>query len=101
LETFIRIFAENSGLASNKVLAKLHSAHHEGRTTEGVNVNDEEECLCDAKQLGILDTYSGKSWGLQYATNAARTILLVDQIIMAKRAGGPKARAAQGDQDDD
>lgn len=43
-----------------------------------------------------------KYWGLKYAVNAAATILRVDQIIMAKRAGGPKARPdGPMDQDDD
>ena len=55
------------------------------------------------REDGILDLYLGKLWAVQYATNAACTILQVDQIIMAKRAGGPKARPAQGpaDADDD
>merc|ERR1712048_487097 len=44
-----------------------------------------------------------KMWALKYAVNAACTILRVDQIIMAKRAGGPKPRDTSGgmDQDDD
>lgn len=40
-------------------------------------------------------------WGLKYAVGAAATILRVDQIIMAKRAGGPKPRQGGGDNDDD
>jgi T-complex protein 1 subunit theta len=40
-----------------------------------------------------------KYWAMKYATNAACTILRVDQIIMAKRAGGPKARPGQGPMD--
>lgn len=50
---------------------------------------------------GILDLYLGKLWAIQYATNAASTILQVDQIIMAKRAGGPKPRPANGPAEDD
>ena len=51
----------------------------------------------------MLDLMLAKKWALKYATNAACTILRVDQIIMAKRAGGPKPRDTQGgmDQDDD
>ena len=54
----------------------------------------------------ILDLYVNKYWSMKYATNAASTILKVDQIIMAKRAGGPKAPAGgggggAGDADDD
>ena len=44
--------------------------------------------------------YLTKYWGLKYAINAACTILKVDQIIMAKRAGGPKPRTAGNDDDD-
>jgi len=56
----------------------------------------------DVKERGIVDVYLAKFWAIQYATNAASTILQVDQIIMAKKAGGPKARPAKGgDADDD
>ena len=54
--------------------------------------------------LGIFDLLVTKFWGMKYAVNAAATILRVDQIIMAKRAGGPKAKSSQGpmdSQDDD
>lgn len=50
---------------------------------------------------GILDSYLVKHWGLRLATNAAVTILRVDQIIMAKPAGGPKPPKQQGDWDRD
>ena len=50
----------------------------------------------DVLEAGILDLYLNKYWSMKYATNAAGTILKVDQIIMAKRAGGPRAPAAGG-----
>jgi hypothetical protein len=31
-----------------------------------------------------------KSWAIKLATEAARTVLSVDQIIVARQAGGPK-----------
>jgi T-complex protein 1 subunit theta len=31
-----------------------------------------------------------KSWAVKLATEAARTVLSVDQIIVARQAGGPK-----------
>lgn len=55
--------------------------------------------ICDAPLNEILDLYITKYWALKYAVNAACTILKVDQIIMAKRAGGPKN--AVPDKDDD
>lgn len=46
--------------------------------------------MIDAVKEGVLDTFASKYWGLKYATAAAATVLRVDQIIMAKRSGGPK-----------
>jgi T-complex protein 1 subunit theta len=65
-------------------------------------LQDESDGTVDVIPAGIFDVFTTKFWGIQYATNAASTILRVDQIIMAKRAGGPKARDAKGaDADDD
>ena len=50
----------------------------------------------DVVQAAVLDLYLTKFWGLKYAVNATSTILKVYQIIMAKRAGGPKAPAGSG-----
>ena len=59
-------------------------------------------CFQDCLESNVLDLMLAKKWALKYATNAACTVLRVDQIIMAKRAGGPKPRDTQGqDQDDD
>ena len=42
-----------------------------------------------------------RRWGLKLATDAVVTVLKVDQIIMAKQAGGPKAPpTGQGDDED-
>lgn len=51
---------------------------------------DDKGSILDAKEAEIYDLYLTVMWGLKFATNAASTILKVDQIIMAKRAGGPK-----------
>lgn len=103
LESFVKIFAENSGLKSNEVLAKMIAEHASGKATAGFNIDDDSsDGICDVKERGILDLYYCKLWAIEYATTAAKTILQVDQIIMAKRAGGPKPRDAKGgDQDDD
>ena len=44
----------------------------------------------DASGEGILDLLVSKHWAIKLATEAARTVLSVDQIIVAKQAGGPK-----------
>lgn len=50
----------------------------------------EGAAIKDVVEAGIIDLYLTKFWGMKYALNATNTILKVDQIIMAKRAGGPK-----------
>ena len=49
---------------------------------------------------GIFDLYTAKWWALRLATEAAVTVLRIDQIIMAKVAGGPKPRGGGMDDDD-
>lgn len=70
-----------------------------GKRTAGVDI-ESDGSVCDALEKEILDLYLCKFWGLKYAVGAAATILRVDQIIMAKRAGGPKARQAPGSDDE-
>lgn len=52
--------------------------------------NEDGTGTLDAKDEGILDLLISKSWAIKLATEAARTVLSVDQIIVARQAGGPK-----------
>ena len=52
--------------------------------------NEDETGTLDAQREGILDLMISKSWAIKLATEAARTVLSVDQIIVARQAGGPK-----------
>lgn len=45
----------------------------------------------------VMDLYATKKNALRLAVNAVLTILKVDQIIMAKEAGGPALRPPQKD----
>ncbi|XP_049763249.1 T-complex protein 1 subunit theta [Schistocerca cancellata] len=101
LETFVKCLAENSGVKSSEVVSKLYAAHEEGKKNHGFDIEGEGAAIIDVAEAGIIDLYLTKMWGLKYATNAACTILKVDQIIMAKRAGGPKAPQAGGQNDED
>nr|CAD7459100.1 unnamed protein product [Timema tahoe] len=100
LESFPKVLAENSGVRGNEVVSKLYAAHQEGNKNVGFDIEAEAAVVKDVSNAGILDLYITKMWGLKYATSAACTILKVDQIIMAKRAGGPKVRPP-GPNDDD
>lgn len=57
--------------------------------------------MLNAKEAGILDVLSAKSWAIKLATDAAVTILSVDQIIMSRPAGGPKPPAPNPNWDED
>ncbi|KAL8806730.1 MAG: hypothetical protein Q9182_001128 [Xanthomendoza sp. 2 TL-2023] len=62
--------------------------------TLGVDIeNDDGTGTLDAKDEGILDLLISKQWAIRLATEAARTVLSVDQIIVARQAGGPKPPA--------
>lgn len=58
--------------------------------TDQSRQNEEDTGILDAQDAGILDLMVTKSWAIKLATEAARTVLSVDQIIVARQAGGPK-----------
>ncbi|CAB3226740.1 unnamed protein product [Arctia plantaginis] len=100
LESIPKALAENSGANATEVVNNIYKAHKAGNKNAGYDIESENNGVCDAKEKNILDLYILKNWGLKYAVGAATTILKVDQIIMAKRAGGPKPKAAAGSDDE-
>ncbi|KAJ1948233.1 T-complex protein 1 subunit theta [Linderina macrospora] len=106
LEVFARTLGDNVGVDSTALVAKLIAAHH-SKTGDvagpavGIDVDYEHEPrVLDAHKAGILDPLAVKQWAIRYATQAALTVLQIDQIIMAKTAGGPKLPKQQGHWDD-
>ncbi|KAJ2025960.1 T-complex protein 1 subunit theta, partial [Coemansia sp. S610] len=101
---FARTLADNAGVDSTALVARLIAAHQGGGAAMGFDVeSDHEPRLVDAKAAGIVDSLAVKQWALRYATHAALTVLQVDQIVMAKTAGGPKLpkqQAGHWDNDD-
>jgi T-complex protein 1 subunit theta len=57
--------------------------------------------VLDAFEEKILDLAVSKSWAIKLATEAARTVLSVDQIIVARQAGGPKPPGQNPNWDED
>ena len=119
-EVIPRTLAESAGLDATEVLATLYAAHHKSSSsssnkkdddddddddeddddepdwTMGVDVENEDGTgTLDAKEEGILDLLVSKQWAIRLATEAARTVLSVDQIIVARQAGGPKPPGGQ------
>lgn len=101
LEVFPKTLAESSGTHASELLSKLYAAHKEGKRNYGFDIDGEGAALIDTVEAGILDLYLTKQWAMKYAVGAACTVLKVDQIIMAKRAGGPKAPPGGGRDEDD
>ena len=102
-EVIPRTLAESAGLDATEVLATLYTAHHKAATSKnsdehewtiGVDIENEDGTgTLDAEDEGILDLLISKQWAIRLATEAARTVLSVDQIIVARQAGGPKPPA--------
>ena len=53
----------------------------------GINIKTGE--IEDAQNFGVLDHLETKRWAIKHAYNSIRTIIKIDQIIVAKPAGGP------------
>lgn len=102
-EVIPRTLAESAGIDATEVLSRLYTAHSKRADwTTGVDIENEDNTgTLDAKKKGILDLMISKSWAIKLATEAARTVLSVDQIIVARQAGGPKPPGPNPNWDED
>ncbi|KAL1886483.1 T-complex protein 1 subunit theta [Paecilomyces lecythidis] len=123
-EVIPRTLAESAGLDATEVLSHLYTAHHrpsgpaeesseeeeEGSSSEeedpywttGVDLDSSTNTgTIDAVEEGILDLMVSKNWAIRLATESARTVLSVDQIIVARQAGGPKPPGPNPNWDED
>ncbi|CAI9780969.1 unnamed protein product [Fraxinus pennsylvanica] len=83
-----KTLAENAGLNAMEIISSLYAENASGNTKVGIDL---EEGVCkDVSKMNVWDLYITKYFALKYATHAASTVLRVDQIIMAKPAGGPR-----------
>ena len=89
LECVARTLAENAGWDALQVVADLRAAHVTGETDKGVDIVNPPG-ITSMKDNEIYDLAKVKQSALKLAIEAAITVLKVDQIIMSKRAGGPK-----------
>lgn len=76
-----------AGLNATDVLAALKAAHAGGRESAGLDVETGEPADL-YKTQGIVDLYMTKWWALRLASDAAVTVLKVDQIIMVRQGLG-------------
>lgn len=115
-EVIPRTLAESAGLDATEVLSRLYTAHHRADRKSGGENGEEEEPYwttgvdlekgsqtgtLDAIDEGILDLIATKESAIRLASEAARTVLSVDQIIVARQAGGPKPPGPNPNWDED
>jgi len=94
-EVIPRTLAENAGLNPADIISTLYARHNNGEDSFAVDV--EGACV---GETDVVDLYTTKDTAIRLASDAACTVLRIDQIIMSKPAGGPKA-PQQGGRDDD
>ena len=98
LQVIPRTLAENAGLDPTEVVSKLMEKYsNDVRCGYGVDIEGKDICNVMNEKQPVLDVYATKKNALRLAVNAVLTILKVDQIIMAKEAGGPKLWTPQKD----
>lgn len=92
LEFVPRTLAENSGQDAAIVLAALGAGHANGNASLGVDINAAGTDREGIRETGdaLVDLFATKMSAFTLSIDAAVTVLRVDQIIMSKKAGGPK-----------
>merc|ERR1712070_545177 len=100
LEVVPKVLAENSGTAHIDAITALYAAHQKGEKAAGVDVDGGGGAICNAAEKEVWDHALTKRWALRFCVEAVTTVLQVDQIIMAKQAGGPKAPEGGGRDED-
>lgn len=98
LEAFGKILLENAGLKSAQQIAELLSKN-QNSASYGVSVFEEK--IDESKNLQVYDNYRSKLDAIEISCKTACTILRIDQIILAKPAGGPKPKGNSGWDNDD
>jgi len=88
------VLIESAGLPRTLTLTALAKAHQNGKSTTGINMDKQcvAGCYTEGQEMksNHLCHLKSKKWAIKFATDAACTILNVDEIIMSKPAGGPK-----------
>ncbi len=82
LESIPITLAENGGMDAIDTVVELRTKHGKKGTTWGVDVTNGK--IADMKALGVLEPTKVKKQALSSATEAARLILRIDDIISSK-----------------
>ena len=85
-EVVPRTLLDNSGYNVHETLSTLKAKSlTDGKM--GIDVKKGE--IQNSFDLGVYDSLMTKTWGIKLAVEAVFTVLRIDQVIVAKPAGGP------------
>lgn len=82
-----RTMAENAGVKATELISNLYAAHNGGEKNIGFDIEGEGTATRDSAESDILDAFLVKYWGLKFSSNAACTVLSVDQITTQNGSG--------------
>lgn len=95
----INTLLDNAGLDKNRDMTEFLPKNVNGPDYAVDVLNGK---ITPSEEMSVYDHLESKKWAIQLASDAAITVLKVDQIIVAKPAGGPKPKGQSGwDNDDD
>lgn len=77
------ILADNAGLDSSDLVARLRKAVYGGMTTAGLDLIKEGGGVADMRELGVVEAWKLKNAVVNSASEAAELLLRVDNIIRA------------------
>lgn len=101
-EVIPRSLGQNAGHKTTELISDLYNAHAKGELTTGVGMNvDDDAALVDMSAAGVWDCYVAKESALRLVASTCMDVLRVDQIIMARPAGGPKMKGPNKNWDKD
>ncbi|KRX19307.1 T-complex protein 1 subunit theta, partial [Trichinella nelsoni] len=101
LESLPKQIADNIGAKWVEIYPNLMKKHENGENNYGLDIKAPKGGILNAVSAEIFDCFSVKEWGIKLAVNAVNTIINVDQIVLAKPAGGPPIRQPKSQEDDD
>ncbi|KRZ24125.1 T-complex protein 1 subunit theta [Trichinella pseudospiralis] len=101
LESLPKQIADNIGAKWVEIYPHLMKKLENGENNYGIDIKAPKGGIVNAVSAEIVDCFSVKEWAIKLAVNAVNTIINVDQIVLAKPAGGPPIRQPKYQEEED
>ncbi len=96
VESLPAALAENAGLDPIDILVSLRTAHAEGKTTYGIDI--EKGKTADMKKNRVIEPAAVKKQVVLSASEASQMILKIDDVISSKAGKGPTPPKGGGEE---